>query len=456
VPPGTEWHPVIVDGDRRRKATEIARELGHRLCDSDRLARAIYLTSKQSSFPSPWVPHATADGDVGLALMCGYLDACFPKENWDSKAHRFLERAAVTIGETSTISLGAFNGLAGVAFAALSLSKDGKRYRKFLETVETNLIERVDELCNRVQQVELGLSVEQWDLISGLSGIGAYLLSRAGQPRIGKVLDKLLSSLAELTHLKDGVPRWFMPASSFSQEEMRLEFPDGNLNCGLAHGIPGPLALLSLAWGSGKRVAGIKDAIETIAEWLLVHRVTDEWGTGWPAAVPVITFDGAKRIPTEDEMMRHFPRLLQSCRTAWCYGSPGVARSLWLAGNAVEQKRYRTASLEALEAVFRRPWFARQINSPTFCHGRSGLLQITLRFAREANLHWLDDAATRLLDEIISLYEPDSLLGYRDLDSNGQTVDRPGLLNGTAGIAMVLLATASNVEPRWDRLFLLS
>jgi hypothetical protein len=35
-------------------------------------------------------------------------------------------------------------------------------------------------------------------------------------------------------------------------------------------------------------------------------------------------------------------------------------------------------------------------------------------------------------------------------------VDRPGVLDGAAGVAMVLLAAAVDVEPDWDRLFLLA
>jgi hypothetical protein len=38
---------------------------------------------------------------------------------------------------------------------------------------------------------------------------------------------------------------------------------------------------------------------------------------------------------------------------------------------------------------------------------------------------------------------------------NNET-DQPGLLDGAAGVALVLLAQATGVEPSWDRLFLLS
>ena len=64
-------------------------------------------------------------------------------------------------------------------------------------------------------------------------------------------------------------------------------------------------------------------------------------------------------------------------------GSPGVARALWLAGVARCRPEWRELAIEAMAAVYRRPFGDRQIDSPTFCHGVAGLLQATLRFANE-------------------------------------------------------------------------
>ena len=46
--------------------------------------------------------------------------------------------------------------------------------------------------------------------------------------------------------------------------------------------------------------------------------------------------------------------------------------------------------------------------------------------------------------------------GYRDLKPAGQRIDNPGLLEGSAGVALVLLATATSEEPVWDRILMLS
>jgi hypothetical protein len=143
-------------------------------------------------------------------------------------------------------------------------------------------------------------------------------------------------------------------------------------------------------------------------------------------------------------------------RSAWCYGSPGIARSLWLAGQALDNEQYRKLAVDAMSATYRRPLHIRRIDSPTFCHGVAGLAQITLRFANDTRLPEFASASRDLVAQLLDLYEPDSLLGYRDLEPGDNAVDQPGLLDGAPGVAMVLLAAASGVEPTWDRLFLLS
>jgi class I lanthipeptide synthase len=389
-----------------------------------------------------WEPYGIAEGDAGLALMCAYFDACLPGTGWDEIGHGFLTVAARGAEQVSRLPPGLFGGLSGLAFAAASLSRGGTRYQRLLTALDETLAPDAAALGAGLHTGREPGSVGAFDVISGASGIGAYLLER--DPH--RVLPEVLGGLVSLAESQEGQPRWVTPAHLLGDEAMVRLYPWGNLNCGLAHGIPGPLALLALALSKGVEVPGQAEALRRLADWLVVHRADDEWGVHWPSAVPLPP-PGA---PDPE------PARLEPSRCAWCYGSPGVARALWLAGAALDDARLRELAVEAMLAVLRRPVERRWIDSPTFCHGVAGLLQIVLRFAHDTGLPAFSEGAGELVDQLLAAYEPERPLGYASLEPGSNPVDRPGLLDGAPGVAMVLLAAATDAEPTWDRIFLLS
>jgi hypothetical protein len=426
-------------------AISVALDVAGRLRDLACVAAALAAAADQTAFPESihWEPYGVAQGDAGLAVLCGYLDACFPDQGWDVTGHELLAGGVLAAGWSGQIPPGIFGGTSGLAFAAWSLSRNGTRYRRLLASLEDSLASQAVQLSRTLVRQDTGVAVSHFDLISGLTGIGAYMLCRREQPGIQEALDALLGSLIALTRPRSGIPRWYTPPGFMLDESMARRYPYGNLNCGLAHGIPGPLALMALAYQTEITVPGLAEAIGCIANWLITNRADDGWGINWPTAVPV---NGSERPCTTCE----------PSRSAWCYGSPGVARALWLAGQALGDTDLHRLAIEAMEAVFRRPIPERRIDSPTFCHGIAGLLQITLRFAIDTGLPVFFRAAQTLTDQLLRMYDPDRLLGFPSVEPGGNRVDQAGLLDGAPGVVMTLLAAGTGVNPSWDRLFMLS
>ena len=451
----TQWQPVLAPG-QVATAVSSARTVVARLRDPDRVDAAVAAAAQQTSFPRGvhWLPHGVAQGYAGLAIMCGYLAQCFPDEDWDVVAHHYLSRAGRGAEALTYRPSGLWAGLSGLAFAAWYLSRDGARYRRLLAAVEDILLPEVGVVADWVSQQRQGVPVSQFDVISGLSGIGAYLLCRQADTRAATALAAVVHALVELSGEAGGLPRWHTPASAIGDESMLRDHPHGNLNCGLAHGIPGPLALLALVRLSGIEVEGLAEAIDGLARWLSANRCDDLWGANWPTAVALAAVDAPGGLTLKPGAATAAPH--GSSRTAWCYGSPGVARALWLAGEALDRAEYRDLALASMDAIYRRPRAARQIDSPTFCHGVAGLLQITLRFAHDTGRPIFAEAARALGDQLLAVFDPATRLGYYSLEPGGVRVDQPGLLDGVSGTVMVLLAAATGVTPTWDRLFLLA
>lgn len=447
------WRGLLRD-DLGEQARRVAMEVAYRLQDRALVESAILSGQRSSALPEylNWYRFSLYQGDAGLALACGQLDSYFPADGWSIIAHDYLESAIKDIprdlGHFGHLPPSLSNGLAGLAFAVWRLSDGGSRYQKLLATVDGTLLAHIDDIVHGLQPIGDGLSVFEYDLVSGVAGIAAYLLCRIERDDHRAALHALLNSLVRLSEMRDGLPELFTPSHKLDTN-MRESYPDGNINLGLAHGVPGPIAIMALAHMSGVRVPGMSRAIEQLSEYLIQNRTDDRWGPNWPAAVPLAPKGSSAAAPLSIKARA-------GARAAWCYGNPGIARALWLAGATLERPSYSTLAVEAMQSVYRRPAEARGIDAATFCHGVAGLLQITLRFAMESHLPIFAREAEALTKQLLSLYEPDRPLGFRSMDVGHTLIDHAGLLEGAPAVVLVLLAASMDHEPMWDRAFLLS
>lgn len=411
-------------------------ELVHRLHDQHLLDQSIEVSKSQSQIPQyiAWINHSSASGYAGLAILDAYLDACFPNQGYDLAGHYALQCA--TKFELDNVPYGLSSGLSGLAFAAKLLSCQGARYEKLLNTLDQRICEVVYQQVGQMELQHHGFGSSQYDVISGLSGVGAYLLCRSDISTCREALHKIGSMLVALSGNEHGVPHWYVPHEMIMQDTLPPHYPTGLMDSGMAHGITGPLATLALMYKHNEIVPDHSHAIEEMANWLIANRCDDEWGINWGTMYPI---EGVGEPP-------------RPARTAWCYGAPGIARALWLAGSALNNDAYKKTAIDAMKAVCCK---SLQDVPPNLCHGIAGILMITLRFWNDTQMPIFETAAQDILTQLIRLYDSNFLLGYRDHEYD-RRLDRADLLNGSIGITLALLASNYNVEPTWDRLFLLA
>jgi class I lanthipeptide synthase len=441
-PPGS-WRSQLTP-QLGAAATAVAMNVTARLRLPDRIAQAAAAAMAQTAFPQCgyWVPYGLADGDAGLAVMSAQLDRCCPDEDWDITGHHQLTVAARAIERSGCLNPGLFAGWSGLAFAALALSRGGTRYGRLRAMLDSVLAPKIDVLVAESLARRNGMSVGTFDLISGLTGIGAYLLARGEPEGEFDALAAVIDALMTITGGEDALPRWYTPPELVGDPAQLHLQPHGSLNCGLAHGIPGPLSLMALAISAGLTLPRLDERVRQLADWLIAHQLDGKRGITWPSMIP---------LDSRGRTLSALPS-----RTAWCYGAPGVARSLWLAGTALGDDRFCQIAVEAMKVVYRTPRADQAIDSPTLCHGAAGLLQITLRFAHDTRDPVFTESAQHLVERILAANEPDTIVALRDVEPDGRKVDRAGLLTGAGGVALALLAAATNVEPTWDRAFLLA
>ena len=126
------------------------------------------------------------------------FDQCFPELGWDSVAHHHLGKAVQSIEQQASFELGLFSGLSGLAFATWYLSRGGKRYRTLRRRLDDVLIPQAITVSEAMKWPEQGIDVGQFDLISGLTGIGVYLNCHREDSGHDEALRKVLLSLVAL------------------------------------------------------------------------------------------------------------------------------------------------------------------------------------------------------------------------------------------------------------------
>ena len=210
-------------------------------------------------------------------------------------------------------------------------------------------------------------------------------------------------------------------------------YPGGHANLGAAHGITGPLLLLSQSMRCGITVDGQREAIDAICAWLDAWKQTSATGPWWPECVNLTDLRNGGTSQSGP------------ARPSWCYGTPGIARAGQLAGiatgNLCRQQTYEKALHSCLTDAAQ---LARVIDA-SLCHGWAGVYQTAWRAAR--------DAASPELRQVLSHLAESLIRCAGGLVSTGH----PGFLEGDAGTTLALTTAAKDAAPisGWDACLLI-
>ncbi|MDX3658716.1 lanthionine synthetase C family protein [Streptomyces sp. ID05-26A] len=347
-------------------------------------------------------PPATAGlsgGLAGSALLLAELG----RHDAGYRAHAHSHLAAAVAAPTAA-ARGLFDGIAGLGLVASIAARLPGEYGSLLASV--------DGLVRA--QVRQRLS-GSYDLADGLVGLGRYLLHRGEEhPELTDLLTRLVTS----------AHRGWWEESTPEMVEADPAFLGTHANLGMAHGVPGALALLALAWRAEVRVAGHDAAVKTIVDWLFEQ--LDDQGDGpyWPGCV-------TPRGPIPGEGF------------GWCYGTCGVARAIQLAAGAFDRPDWADRAVAvARTAVGRLVAEPGLLRDAGLCHGWAGVTQLTGRMAKDSG-----DPVLRASADLFAA----RLTDFVD-------VENTGFLDGAAGIGLALDDHARGYPEsgNWDTALLIS
>jgi lantibiotic modifying enzyme len=412
------WQP-LVQGVWKEQVLEVVEAI------ADRLTALCALDDNTADGVS------LAGGHAGLAILFGYLAQARPGQGHEATAQRLLEKA-ISAAAQVPLRASLYEGLAGVAWSAEHLRA------KLPQIAAEEINEEVDEILRELLQTPRW--TEDYDLIGGLVGLGVYALERLPKPGAVACLEQVIDHLATTSErVPEGITWWTNPV--WLPSETRQKNPRGYYNLGLAHGVPGIIALLGAACAAGVSTATARPLLDEAVSWLLAQQESAGAGFGhW------VEPGGPLPGPT---------------RLAWCYGDPGVAAALLLAGRCVAEPKWEREAMTIALRAAARPVDQAGVRDAGLCHGAAGLGQLFNRLFQATREPRLAEAACFWFRRTLELRHPRrGIAGYASYmpmnTGEERWVDDPGILTGAAGIALALLAAATPVVPAWDRMLLVS
>ncbi len=380
--------------------------------------------------PSPGWGQALADGAAGLALLhIGYAHTGIG--DW-ATAHQWVKAmTARPVAADRDASL--FRGAPAVAFVLRTAGLPA--YRRLLHDLDEHTVRivrlRLAQAHERIEHNTLA-DLREFDLINGLTGLGVCLLhahhanpTQSGDAPLREVLSYLVRLTQSISIGGTPLPGWWTPHGPRGRPDPR--WPAGHANLGIAHGIAGPLALLSTTMIAGMTVPGQADAIERIDRFLDAWRCGPRHSPWWPGMISAREWANA----TVDQPGPQRP--------SWCYGTPGLTHARHLAAQALHHPAGIDAAQAALVACITDNAQLHQLGDDSLCHGRAGLVHSARRTLTDTdNAQVLADLERRWQQ--------------RNPKTIHSTTSANGLLEGHGGVALTHLPA----DIGWDACLLTS
>jgi len=406
----TPWRPIL-HGPATSRAWDVILELAAVLAEeAAKLKSASY-----------------SQGSAGISLFYTYLAIETGDRRIADQAAATMDLALAACASTEHSALSLLGGISGVAWAYRHVNEllTGEVSADLTDEVDTALLEAVRQ------------SPWQWeyDLFFGLAGLGLYALDHPDRRIAEAMVSEIVTRLEELALPCDSGVSW-LSQPELTPQEYQEAYPEGRFDLCLAHGVAGVIGFLSECCRLDFQRPRAERLLQGAVEWLLAHKRPEDEGSTFSAFLDTVS---------------------QSCRSAWCYGDPGICASLLSAARALHNPSWQHQAILIGLKDCRRPLKDSNVTDAQVCHGAAGLAHVYNRIYQATGHREFCLAAERWLERTLDMREPgQGIGGYLSWWGGSREWKRdPALLSGAAGIGLSLLAAVSGREPGWDRPLLL-
>lgn len=376
-----------------------------------------------------------------MAIGEGY-DFFNNKSDWLENSYKIMECLKEDMEQSRTIiGMGLFGGACNIGFSLTLFYRKTGCYSRFLSSINRMIYHNAKICCDFVRENINSMKASYYDVISGLSGIGLYLLECESSGERDEALKVLLECIVQIFNGKHEykgrqIPNWHIESKNLVREDEKTTFPNGNFNFGVAHGLIGIGIALSKACSKSMIVDGQAEAIKGILDIYVKY--------GTPNAEGIYLWPGQLRY---EDFISDNVHVYRSNRQSWCYGAIGISGALYTMSKMINDNNICSFALDNIRRIARLDESSYQLNSPIVCHGYAGALAIFLNIYKDVDDPIIYNRIVKLTEVLLSMYIPNSEFGFRDIiyediGSSFKTkpVDKNSFLEGTTGIILVLIS----------------
>lgn len=372
----------------------------------------IYLTQKLSY--SVNAPITTANiglfgGMWGMILFVLLYNIVYNNKNTSSSYIDY----SLDIISSGNIGFSFANGLSGILYIIDLLNK------RNVVDIEISEVRR-SLMDDMLKIMEKHYNLGNYDFLHGASGISFLYKNEQ------LCCKKTIESLKKIITIKD-------------QRDNTILRQDGIIDISLSHGISAMTAILSILYNI-KPNKNLEEIITSFNCYIMNQELeVDKYKAMFPS------------LNKQYAIINNAP----DSRLSWCYGDLGIASSLWISGKFLSnQKWMNKANLIMENSLHRKSLNINFVKDTCVCHGTAGIAMMFYYWAKETRCSKYYDCYLYWIKKTVEIIESEIGLKYYNPVTN-KYVDRYSLLEGVAGVGLVLLTLLNSDTDFWMESLLL-
>lgn len=323
-------------------------------------------------------------------------------------------------------------GLAGMGWAFEHMAQQG-----FIDIDNDELLPELEPYLYTKMRQELAEG--HYDFLHGALGYGLYFLKRFTHTRstglkakYSMYLHELLEGLKASSEEDAKGIKW---SSQFTAKNRSAIV----YNLSLSHGISSIVNFLSRLYEHAEFRAAAWPLIKGSIDYLQAQEMVIG-DCLFPSSI--FKEPGIAPVPT---------------RLAWCYGDLGLGLSLYRAAKVLEDPKLEKDALRILlHNTQRKDLKTAGVVDASPCHGAFGIAQIFGTLYRQSGLMPFKEATDYWMQAGLDMaVYPSGYAGYKQHTSDNKTFNEVNLLEGIAGIGLVIIGYLSQFDTSWEESLLI-